>query len=127
MSSKIRKVIMVGRRGPLQAAYTIKELREMLKLEQCQTIWNSEDFAGVAEYIPSLARPKKRITELMLKSLSEKSKGNYSKEFRPVFFRSPIEILGQDKVQSVLLGVNTLVDDDLLKKKSSINRIKGHC
>lgn len=30
--SKVKKVTLVGRRGPLQVAFTIKELREMLKL-----------------------------------------------------------------------------------------------
>lgn len=47
MSSKIRKIYLIGRRGPLQAAFTIKELREMLKLPGCVTRWSAEDFAGI--------------------------------------------------------------------------------
>lgn len=109
---------MIGRRGPLQAAYTIKELREMLKLEQCQTIWNQEDFKGISEHVPNLARPKKRITELMLQSLAQEPKTNCSKEFRPLFHHSPIEILGKDTVKSVMLGVNKLVGNDLFAKKA---------
>ena len=30
--SKIKRVYIVGRRGPLQAAFTIKEFRELIKL-----------------------------------------------------------------------------------------------
>lgn len=36
----------MGRRGPLQAAFTIKELREMLKLPNVKTCWRLDDFAG---------------------------------------------------------------------------------
>ncbi|KAJ9586378.1 hypothetical protein L9F63_019959, partial [Diploptera punctata] len=43
-NSKIRRVRLIGRRGPLQVAFTIKELREMLKLPQCATICNKSDF-----------------------------------------------------------------------------------
>lgn len=42
--SNIRKVLLVGRRGPLQAAFTIKELREMIKLPHCATNWRPSDF-----------------------------------------------------------------------------------
>lgn len=68
--SKVQRVHLIGRRGPLQAAYTIKELREMLKLKNCRTVWRKDDFqvipSGIVETLP---RPKKRITELMLKSV----------------------------------------------------------
>ncbi|CAD7076894.1 unnamed protein product [Hermetia illucens] len=94
--SKVEKVYLVGRRGPLQAAFTIKELREMLKLPNVSTLWREEDFKGVPEVIPSLQRPRKRITELMLTSLqAQKSASNISnKQFLPIFLRSPKNILG---------------------------------
>ncbi|KAI4459067.1 fad nadph dehydrogenase/oxidoreductase [Holotrichia oblita] len=43
-TSKIKEVYLIGRRGPLQAAFTIKELREMLKLKNCGTYWCDSDF-----------------------------------------------------------------------------------
>lgn len=45
--STIKRVYLVGRRGPLQVAFTIKELREMLKLPNCATIWREQDFEGI--------------------------------------------------------------------------------
>lgn len=104
--SKVEKVYLVGRRGPLQAAFTIKELREMLKLPNCSTTWRADDFDGIEEKVPELARPRKRITELMLKSLKtdlEDSKTN--KQFIPLFFRSPKSILGD---KSIELTINEL-------------------
>lgn len=110
--SKIKRVHLVGRRGPLQAAFTIKELREMLKLQTCQTLWRDGDFQGVQEQVESLPRPRKRITELMIKSLSEqKANQGSDKQFLPVFFRSPLKINGSSFVESVDLAVTKLIDN----------------
>lgn len=89
----------------------------MLKLKTCTTIWQPEDFSGIADHVSNLVRPKKRITELMLKSLNEKCL-NKVKEFRPTFFRSPLKILGKDKVEKVILGINELEGVDILKQKA---------
>ena len=109
--SKVKNVFLVGRRGPLQAAYTIKELREMLKLQNVDTVWRADDFSGVQEQIESLPRPKKRITELMIKSLNEGQFKDANKKFLPVFFRSPLQINGGSKVESVDFTVTKLVDN----------------
>ncbi|XP_057662422.1 NADPH:adrenodoxin oxidoreductase, mitochondrial [Diorhabda carinulata] len=115
--SKIKTVYFIGRRGPLQAAFTIKELREMLKLPSCSTIWRPEDFVGISEHLANLSRQKKRITELMLKSLEENNT-QANKEFKPIFFRSPLELVGTDKVEKVILGINKLEGEDILKQKA---------
>lgn len=91
-NSRVKYVNLVGRRGPLQAAFTIKELREMTKLSNVRIIWRPEDFDGIADHLPNLPRPRKRITELMLSNLASKSKLNGIREFRPIFLRSPKSI-----------------------------------
>ncbi|TMW44914.1 hypothetical protein DOY81_010006 [Sarcophaga bullata] len=90
-SSKVEQVYLVGRRGPLQVAFTIKELREMLKLPKVTTQWRPQDFEGVPDVLDKLARPRKRLTELMLKSLNEQSATTTqnNKQFLPIFMRSP--------------------------------------
>lgn len=90
-TSQIERVYVVGRRGPLQAAFTIKELREMLRLPNVNTCWRSKDFIGIDEsIIANLPRPKKRITELMLNSVKANTAIDAStKCFLPLFFRSP--------------------------------------
>ncbi|XP_073845860.1 NADPH:adrenodoxin oxidoreductase, mitochondrial [Musca autumnalis] len=96
-NSKVEKVYLVGRRGPLQVAFTIKELREMLRLPNVSTHWRPEDFHGVSDTIDKLARPRKRLTELMLKSLNEqKSQPQHTKQFLPIFLRSPKTLNGQE-------------------------------
>ncbi|XP_017772590.1 PREDICTED: NADPH:adrenodoxin oxidoreductase, mitochondrial [Nicrophorus vespilloides] len=117
-SSKVKTVYLVGRRGPLQAAFTIKELREMTKLENCKSVWNENDFVGVEEIIPELQRPRKRLTELMLKSMRENKAGE--KAFIPKFFRSPLEFQGAEAVEKVKLGVNKMEGSDFRTQRASL-------
>lgn len=111
--SQIENVNLVGRRGPLQAAFTIKELREMLKLSSCTTSWRVDDFDHVEENLADLPRPRKRITELMLKSLAEQNQHRnpqQGRRFQPIFFRSPGSFVGRDKVEAIECIVNNLAD-----------------
>lgn len=100
---------MVGRRGPLQTAFTTAELREILKLEDCKTCWREQDFENVQTIAQTLDRPRKRQTELMLKSLKEsKCESVYSKELHPIFLRSPVEFHGDNKLESIRFAINHL-------------------
>jgi len=112
--SRVRKVSIIGRRGPLQAAFTIAELRELIKLEKCGTLWRPQDFLGVREIVPTLTRPRKRLTELMLKSLEESASNSiHGKELHPIFLRSPIEFHGTHELESVKFAVNCLRGDTI--------------
>lgn len=106
-ASRVQRVHLVGRRGPLQAAFTIKELREMTKLPAVQCRWRPDDFLGIADELPSLARPRKRLTELMLSSLAaQHASDSATKQFRPIFLRSPVDVEPDNRLR---LAVNQLV------------------
>lgn len=47
--SSLKQVEILGRRGPFQVSYTIKELRELINLEDVQHVFNINDFQGVDE------------------------------------------------------------------------------
>ena len=67
--SRIRHVILAGRRGLMQVSFTIKELRELTKLNGVQSMLKKEDFQQIDQHmIDKLERPRKRLTELMLKT-----------------------------------------------------------
>lgn len=118
--SKVRELYLIGRRGPLQVAFTIKELREQLKLKNCRTVWRESDLKGVEDVIPSLQRPRKRLTELMVKSFKE-SKNTSSEEriFKPVFFRSPSKFTvdEQRNLTGIELVCNKLIGDKFEEQK----------
>ncbi|KAF5909074.1 NADPH:adrenodoxin oxidoreductase, mitochondrial, partial [Clarias magur] len=111
-ASRVRRVLIVGRRGPLQIACTIKEVREMINLPETKADMFPGDFEGIAEALKDLPRPRKRLTELILKTVKEdemRQSGNKIWGFR--FLRSPVEVLPDadgKKVKGVRLSVNKL-------------------
>ncbi|XP_070579756.1 NADPH:adrenodoxin oxidoreductase, mitochondrial-like isoform X2 [Ptychodera flava] len=120
--SRVKTVYVVGRRGPLQVAFTIKELREMTKLPGCKSVFDTKDFEGLSELVPTLPRPRKRLTELMIKTAdgqtaSQQTQGQESpnKEWRLKFLRSPIEIVPSEdgkRVAGIRLEVNELKESE---------------
>ena len=54
--SRVRKVYLVGRRGPIQAAFTTAELRELIKLPRCKPVLNRADFAAFEKHIDGWKR-----------------------------------------------------------------------
>lgn len=45
--SRIKRVSLIGRRGPLQVAFTIKEFRELVKLEGTASHLHADDLVGI--------------------------------------------------------------------------------
>ncbi|KAF4636405.1 hypothetical protein G7Y89_g1689 [Cudoniella acicularis] len=63
--SKVKRVRVIGRRGPLQAAFTIKEVRELVKLPS--VAFHPVDTSLIPEDISKLPRPPRRIMEVLKK------------------------------------------------------------
>ncbi|KAM9296672.1 NADPH:adrenodoxin oxidoreductase, mitochondrial [Gastrophryne carolinensis] len=98
--SRVKRVWLVGRRGPLQVAFTIKELREMIHLPGTRPITNPSDYQGLGEIIKDLPRPRKRLTDLLIKTALEKPgerevirRGQSDREWGLRFLRSPLSVL----------------------------------
>lgn len=114
--SHVRRVLIVGRRGPVQVACTIKEVREMVNLPNTRPEMVAADFEGVAEALKDLPRPRKRLTELMLKTALEtpgeneqQRRNGASRTWGFRFFRSPVEILA-DSDRGGLAGIRLAVN-----------------
>uniref|UniRef100_A0A5S6QV08 NADPH:adrenodoxin oxidoreductase, mitochondrial n=1 Tax=Trichuris muris TaxID=70415 RepID=A0A5S6QV08_TRIMR len=65
-NSTIRKVALVGRRGPLQASFTTKELRELTKLNGTTPVIRPEDLREVENLYSLLPRARQRLAKLLL-------------------------------------------------------------
>uniref|UniRef100_A0A671ESF7 NADPH:adrenodoxin oxidoreductase, mitochondrial n=1 Tax=Rhinolophus ferrumequinum TaxID=59479 RepID=A0A671ESF7_RHIFE len=98
--SQVKTVWIVGRRGPLQVAFTIKELREMIQLPGTRPILDPADFLGLQDRIKEVPRPRKRLTELLLRTATEKPgveeaarQALASRAWGLRFFRSPLQVL----------------------------------
>ena len=116
--SRIKRVSILGRRGPLQVAFTIKELREMLHIRGCKACFDLTNFTGMntTEIVKSLQRPRKRLTDLLFKAVMEAPTkkqielwgDNPSKEWHLKLLRTPLEIHSdsENKVNGITLGIN---------------------
>uniref|UniRef100_A0A673IE63 NADPH:adrenodoxin oxidoreductase, mitochondrial n=1 Tax=Sinocyclocheilus rhinocerous TaxID=307959 RepID=A0A673IE63_9TELE len=105
--SKVRRVLIVGQRGPLQIACTIKELREMVNLPNTRADMLPADFEGIAEALKGKNIKSKRFIHLNTTLIDEKAEKCWG--FR--FFRSPVEILaGADgkRAAGIRLALNKL-------------------
>jgi len=102
-ASTIREVVVVGRRGPAQAAFTTPELQEMGELAGADVVVDPTELEG--------AEPKGTNAERNLAVLQEfAARKPEGKPMRVVFrfFRSPVAILGEERVEGIDLVRNEL-------------------
>ncbi|KAI0132348.1 hypothetical protein BJ170DRAFT_244698 [Xylariales sp. AK1849] len=92
--SRIKRVHVVGRRGPMQAAYTIKEIRELMKLHDVG--FHQVDMKLMPDEISKLPRAQKRLMEIIVKGSTSKVE-DASKAWSLDFCLSPTEFLGDSQ------------------------------
>ncbi|KAK6719081.1 hypothetical protein SNK05_002216 [Fusarium graminearum] len=63
--SRIKRVHVVGRRGPMQASFTIKEVRELMNLKEVAFLPLNRSL--IPENIKTLPRASKRLMEVLVK------------------------------------------------------------
>ncbi|KAK7754041.1 NADPH-adrenodoxin reductase [Diatrype stigma] len=93
--SRIKRVHVVGRRGPMQAAFTIKEIRELMKLHGVG--FHPVDMALLPDEISKLPRARRRLMEMMVKGSAAKVGGEEaaaSASWSLDYCLSPAEFLG---------------------------------
>ena len=102
-ASSLREIVVVGRRGPAQAAFTTPELQEMGDLAGADVIVDPADLEG--------AEPKDTNSERNLAVLRDFAAREPTGKPRRVgfrFFHSPVAILGDERVEGVDLVCNEL-------------------
>lgn len=88
--SAVKHVSIVGRRGPLQAAFTTKELREMMNLEVAAMDPFDPALLAPPEGV-QLTRQQQRTMQLLQKG-SKNQPGSMPKSWSLDFFRSPTHL-----------------------------------
>ncbi|MCV7106181.1 FAD-dependent oxidoreductase [Mycolicibacterium chitae] len=111
----VEEVVVLGRRGPLQATFTTLELRELADLEglaDVDVVLDPADFADISdEDLEAAGKTVKQNIKVLRSYLDhERRPGNRRIVFR--FRTSPVEIKGDERVESIVLGRNELVADD---------------
>jgi ferredoxin/flavodoxin---NADP+ reductase len=108
----IREILVVGRRGPVQAAWTPIEVGELGKLEGADVIVGPSDLeldsASAAEL--AAAPPTVRRNVELLRDYAAREPAGKPRTIRLRFLSSPVAILGQERVEAVELARNELVE-----------------
>ncbi|KAI1481445.1 FAD/NAD(P)-binding domain-containing protein [Daldinia eschscholtzii] len=92
LKSRIKRVHIVGRRGPMQAAFTIKEVRELMKLHG--VAFHDIDMSLIPDEISKLPRARRRLMDIMVKGSTAKLE-DAAKSWSLDFCLSPTEFLGR--------------------------------
>ena len=114
-ASRVREVHMVGRRGPVQAAFTNKEIRELGELADCDLVFNDpDDFelnaASQAELDDAENIGAGRNWKVLQELRAQQPAGK-SRRIVVHFFRSPRELRGNGRVESLVLERNRLAGE----------------
>jgi len=108
--SSIEEVVVLGRRGPGQAAFTTLELRELPEFTESGVDVDPEQVLEAPDEatLPKLAR--RNLAVLRDYARSPAPRGARRMVLR--FLRSPIELRGTDRVEDLVVGVNELRTTD---------------
>ena len=105
LGSAVTNTQVIARRGPLQAQFTIKEFRELVKLGRPDggkpgepnpwlDVLIPEGLAEEAAILAASKRPKKRLIDLLATTSKQPRASGRTVEFK--FFRVPIEVQGDE-------------------------------
>jgi ferredoxin--NADP+ reductase len=111
----VEEVLIIGRRGPLQAPFTTLELRELGHLEglgDVDVIVDPADFADITDEDLDAAGKTVKNNIKVLRGYAETPPKGAKRRIVFRFRTSPIEIKGTDRVESIVLGRNELVTEN---------------
>jgi ferredoxin/flavodoxin---NADP+ reductase len=113
--SRIREVVMLGRRGPAQAAFTHPEIKELGAMADADVVTMQDEVAldplSEAELANNPDRMVAKIVEL-LQDYAQREPTGRSRRIVVRFLVSPVEIVGDEKgrVSAVRIVRNELVE-----------------
>jgi ferredoxin--NADP+ reductase len=102
--STIREIVIVGRRGPAQASWTTTELKEMGELAGADVSVDSAELEGAEASDTNTKRNLEVLREFAARTPSKPV------TIRFLFFRSPVGVRGETKVEAIELVRNRLED-----------------
>ena len=123
--SRIREVVVLGRRGPAQAAFTSAELRELgrmdgvdLRVDPAEAELDPLSAEWLAEQGTFTAR---KNVELLREFAARERQEDAPRAIVLRFLRSPVEIRGGGRVEAVDIGRNEIVraDDGTLRPRAT--------
>lgn len=121
-ASSIREIYVVGRRGPLQAAFTNPEIKELGELQEADIIVppSEAQLDPLSQTALETADKSARVNVEVLQKYAQQTPSGKKKQLIFRFLASPTELIGTDHVEAVKLVKNILTqsDDGSLRPKA---------
>src|SRR5215510_3129820 len=112
--SKVREIHVIGRRGPAQAKFTNKELKELGELANCDAVVDPRDLelnpASLAEIEAKANFVSAKNVEILRQFASQSATGKPRRLFFH-FLKSPRALAGAGRLEQVTLAHNRLDGD----------------
>ena len=129
---QIHEIVVLGRRGPVQAAFTNPEIKELGEMEDADVIVDPADVEldpASAAFLESDEVDKTtRVNVETLREFSQRTPEGKHQRIVLRFLASPVEIKGDGKVESIVIGRNELVEEDgALRAKDTGEREELEC
>lgn len=107
-TSKIRKVIICGRRGPEHAAFTAPELRDLPKLDHTDVYIDQDQIDQANLRVEQMGEVEKDLKNNLeaMRLIAEHSKKAVERKLEIRFLATPIEIKGSNKVEEIIFAIN---------------------
>ena len=114
VDSRLREIVMLGRRGPVQAAFTPPELGELGELAGADVVVDAADLELDAASAAALEEDRERARRNveLLREYAARPAGGKPRTIRLRFLVSPVAILGDERVEAVEVVRNRLEQDE---------------
>jgi ferredoxin--NADP+ reductase len=112
-AARIAEIVVLGRRGPAQAAFTPPELAELGELAGADVVVDPEELEldpASAAHVESDTRAKRNME--VLTDFASRAPGGKPKALRLRFAVSPVAIHGTDRVEAIEIVRNRLEERD---------------
>jgi ferredoxin--NADP+ reductase len=113
--SRIRTIYVLGRRGPAQAAFTNPEIKELGELADAEVIIAPEDVTldALSQQLIDSGEDKTAIKNVeILREYAARGATGKSRQIVIRFLVSPVELVGNDRLEAVRIVKNELVQDE---------------
>lgn len=120
-NSKVEEIVILGRRGPVQAAFTNPELRELADLELADVIVDPAELELDATSAAALEMAEQTVQRNVetLRAYAKASARGRPRRVILRFLASPVAIEGDGRVEAIVVARNELVigDDGSLRAR----------
>ena len=109
--SRIKEIHVIGRRGPAQAKFTSKELKEFNELQGCTAVIPADELTLNPASEEELSEKGTARNVDLFRGFEEPDNFPKTRQCFFEFLRSPKEIIGNGRIERVLIEHNALTGD----------------